>query len=58
MEKQMVRRLRNGNKIYKVQDKHGTPRYRVLRGKHWVGKTNDGGYISARAAMRFGEENG
>jgi len=58
MEKQIVEELRNGNKIYKVQDNHGTPRYRVKRGKHWIGKTLDGGYISARAARRFGEANG
>lgn len=58
MNKEHVKTLRNGNKIYKVSDNHGTPRYRVLRGKNWIGKTRDGGYISARAAKTFGEANG
>lgn len=58
MQKTLVKTLTNGNKIFEVKDNHGAPRYRVLRGKHWIGKTRDGGYISARAARRFGEANG
>jgi len=58
MNKTLIKTLSNGNHIYKFTDGHGTPRYRVLRGKHWIGKTLDGGYISARAAKNFAMKNG
>ena len=58
MNTQMVKRLSNGTEIHKLSDNHGTPRYRVKRGKFWIGKTLEGGYISSRAAKRFAENNG
>ena len=58
MEQKCVHTLTNGTKIFKLSDNHGAPRYRVKRGTYWIGKTNDGGYISARAAKRFAEANG
>ena len=53
MNYQLVSKLDNGLEIHKISAHHGTPRYRVKNGKIWVGKTSDGGYISARAAKRY-----
>lgn len=53
MNYEFVTKFDNGLEIHKVSDGHGTPRYRVKRNKEWIGKTSDGGYISARAAKRY-----
>ena len=57
MNYQLVATLGNGSEIHKVSDSHGTPRYRVKRSNLWVGKTTDGGYISARSAKRYATQN-
>lgn len=58
MKTERVEKLNNGTEIHRVADGHGAPRYRVKRGTYWIGKTRDGGYISARAAKRFAVDNG